>query len=54
MPDQPDDPIHYDMKVPPEPKDAPLNKEKQHKDSGEEAGESKPEENSNPSPSGRP
>ncbi|HEY2857505.1 MAG TPA: hypothetical protein VGJ21_03765 [Terracidiphilus sp.] len=27
MPDQPDDPIHYDMKIPPEPKDAPLNKE---------------------------
>lgn len=27
MPDQPDDPIHYEMKIPPEPKDAPLNKE---------------------------
>lgn len=27
MPDQPADPIHYDMKIPPEPKDAPLNAE---------------------------
>ena len=24
MPDQPADPIHYDMKIPPEPKDATL------------------------------
>lgn len=29
MPDQPDDPIHYDMKIPPEPQDAPLNKMKE-------------------------
>jgi hypothetical protein len=41
MPDQPDDPIHYDMKIPPEPQDAPLNKQEQQKDSDEEAGESK-------------
>ena len=29
MPDQPEDPIHYDMKIPPEPQDAPLNKQRE-------------------------
>lgn len=29
MPDQPEDPIHYDMKIPPEPKDATLNAEEE-------------------------
>ena len=44
MPDQPDDPIHYEMKIPPEPKDAPLNKQEQQKGSGEEADDSKTDE----------
>jgi hypothetical protein len=35
MPDQPDDPIHYEMKIPPEPKDAALNKEDAQRDGGE-------------------
>ena len=35
MPDQPDDPIHYEMKIPPEPKDAPLNKQEQRRGSDE-------------------
>jgi hypothetical protein len=50
MPEQPDDPIHYNMKVPPEPQDATLNKQEQHTDSDEQAPESNPEDNSNPSP----
>ena len=41
MPDQPDDPIHYDMKIPPEPQDATLNKQEQEKSSEGEAGGSK-------------
>ncbi len=32
MPDQPDDPIHYDMKIPPEPKDTTLHKAEQGSD----------------------
>jgi|UPI00047C92FB hypothetical protein len=40
MPDQPDDPIHYDMKIPPEPKDAPLNKQKEERGSDEVTSES--------------
>ncbi len=40
MPDQPDDPIHYDMKIPPEPKDATLNKQEQHSGSDEVTAES--------------
>lgn len=35
MPDQPDDPIHYEMKIPPEPKDAPLNKQESQHGEGE-------------------
>jgi hypothetical protein len=34
MPDQPDDPIHYDMKIPPEPKDATLHKQEQQQQRG--------------------
>lgn len=40
MPDQPDDPIHYEMKIPPEPKDAPLNKQEQQRRSDEVTDES--------------
>lgn len=40
MPDQPDDPIHYEMKIPPEPKDATLNKQEQQRGSDEAADES--------------
>jgi hypothetical protein len=40
MPDQPDDPLHYEMKIPPEPENAPLNKEEQHAGSNETADES--------------
>ncbi|HEY3704430.1 MAG TPA: hypothetical protein VGL22_05165 [Terracidiphilus sp.] len=35
MPDQPDDPIHYDMKIPPEPKDATLHKDEERRGSDE-------------------
>ena len=35
MPDQPDDPIHYEMKIPPEPKDATLHKEDGQRSEGE-------------------
>ncbi|UWZ82569.1 hypothetical protein [Occallatibacter riparius] len=54
MPDQPDDPIHYDMKIPPEPQDATLNKQEEQKNSGEHTPKSSDEENSDPSPSIRP
>jgi hypothetical protein len=37
MPDQPDDPIHYDMKIPPEPQDAPLNKQREEQRGSDEA-----------------
>jgi hypothetical protein len=37
MPEQPPDPIHYDMKIPPEPQDATLNKEERQKDSDEKS-----------------
>jgi hypothetical protein len=40
MPDQPDDPVHYDMKIPPEPQDAPLNKQRAEQGSDEAASES--------------
>jgi hypothetical protein len=40
MPDQPDDPIHYDMKIPPEPQDAPLNKQREEQRGSEATGES--------------
>lgn len=40
MPDQPDDPIHYEMKIPPEPKDAPLNKQEEQRGSDEVTSES--------------
>ena len=36
MPDQPDDPIHYDMKVPPEPQNAPLNKQREEQRGSDE------------------
>lgn len=36
MPDQPDDPIHYDMKIPPEPQDAPLNKQREEQRGSDE------------------
>lgn len=47
MPDQPDDPLHYEMKIPPEPKDTKENAERSQKDSGDAAGathRSQPEE----------
>jgi hypothetical protein len=40
MPDQPDDPIHYDMKIPPEPQNATLNQQDEHKGSDEVTHES--------------
>jgi hypothetical protein len=58
VPDQPDDPLHYEMKIPPEPKDAPLSKEEQHSESDKASDESdtpkrpgKNEGGVNPSPS---
>jgi hypothetical protein len=38
MPDQPDDPVHYDMKIPPEPKNATLNKADESHGSDEHRG----------------
>jgi hypothetical protein len=40
MPDQPADPLHYEMKIPPEPKDATLHKEQQRSGSDEVTAES--------------
>lgn len=37
MPDQPDDPINYEMKIPPEPKDATLHRDEQQSGPGEGA-----------------
>jgi hypothetical protein len=36
MPDQPDDPVHYDMKIPPEPQNAPLNKQREEQRGSDE------------------
>ena len=40
MPDQPDDPLHYEMKIPPEPQDATLHKKEQQRGSDEVTNES--------------
>ena len=55
MPDQPDDPIHYDMKIPPEPQNATLNQQDEHKGSDEVTHESnrKNENTNNPQQSGK-
>jgi hypothetical protein len=51
MPDQPDDPVHYDMKIPPEPQDAPLNKQRaEESGSGEVTEESRRLEEKKPNP----
>jgi len=36
MPDQPDDPVHYDMKIPPEPQNATLNKQREEQRGSDE------------------
>lgn len=46
MPDQPDDPLHYETKIPPEPKDATLHKDEEQSDSDKVSNESGSLENS--------
>lgn len=55
MPDQPDDPIHYEMKIPPEPKhnkdsDESNRSEAEHRGSDEVTGESNDLERTGTSP----
>ena len=53
MPEQPDDPIHYEMKIPPEPQDSTLNKDQEQDDAEKHHGPNEAARESNPKPNDR-
>jgi hypothetical protein len=53
MPEQPDDPIHYEMKIPPDPQDATLNKDQEQDAAEKHHGPKEATHESNPAPNDR-